>query len=134
MSTTPNAQLLAHTLVSNEISKRHQVRLQEKVAQDTAVAAVIPSVIQALQDNERIYPHQAEKVAAAIVNPVQCLELLRDVACHKNASEIEKIGSETGTPAPGAGASPHTGRQIADHNETPAGQSFSDAILGASAS
>jgi len=124
---------LAFALVGNEISKRHQTMLQEKNAEDRKLATLIPEVVAALEKNERIYGHQKEAVAKALVDPVAGLELLRDVACHRNTGEVESIGSEVGNvKSASAKGNPYSGQRVADFDETESGRAFREQILGGS--
>ena len=124
---------LASVLVSNEISKRAQAVLREKRARDEKLSTLIPEVVAALEKNERIYGHQKEAVAKALQDPAAGLELLRDVACHRNAGEVEAIGSGVGNvKSASAKSNPYTGQKVADFDETDAGRAFRDRILGSS--
>ena len=58
-----------------------------KEAQTAKIAALIPKVVNALVDGERITEDQRQKAAQVLRDPVQVLELLTKVAVHRNADE-----------------------------------------------
>jgi hypothetical protein len=124
--------LLNYALVANEISRRAQQQREEKQAMDSAVAEKIPEAVQALIDNERIYEHQSEKVADALQNPVSALELLRDVAAHRNPAEVSTIGAEVPgqTKTSSDKGNPYTGGSVASFDDLPSGQRFRELLLG----
>lgn len=64
----------------------------EKTA--AAVEALIPGCLDALVENERIEPHQREKAAALLRDPVKVIEILTKVAKHRNHSE-NSLGTST---------------------------------------
>lgn len=74
---------------------------QEKTA--AAVSQLIPGVVKALVDNERIDASQAEKVSQALANPVNALKLLEKLAAHRNASESQHLGTSVAKTASAAG-------------------------------
>jgi len=74
---------------------------QEKTA--AAVGKLIPGVVKALVDNERIDASQAEKVAKALVDPINALKLLEKLAAHRNASELQHLGTAVTKTAAAAG-------------------------------
>jgi len=131
MSIDPKApKVLAHLRASNEISKRLQNHLEKDAADAEAVKAAVPGAIAALEDNERIFGHQKEAVAEKIATShLACIELIRDLAKHRNANELEAIGTAAGQEKK-ASASPITGAAVADFDETESGQAFSDKLLG----
>lgn len=78
---------------------------QEKTA--AAVSQLIPGVVKALVDNERIDAVQAEKVAKALTNPVNALKLLEKLAAHRNAGE-QRLGTSVVKTAGTASAAERT--------------------------
>lgn len=68
----------------------------EKQAQ---VAAIIPRVVDAMVQHERIFPAQREKLAEMLKDPAAALELMIKLAGHRNPEEAAKLGS--GVPANG---------------------------------
>jgi hypothetical protein len=133
MSTDTQApKVLAHLQVSNEISKRLQDHLEKSAADQEAVKAAVPEAIDALESNERIFGHQKEAVAEKIASShLACIELIRDLAKHRNAAELDAIGTPVGQEKK-ASARPITGAAIADQDETEAGQAFRSKLLGTS--
>jgi hypothetical protein len=82
-----------------------------------ACQALIPGVVDALVENERILPEQREKAAATLADPVKALELLAHVAQHRNAGE-QRLGEpadgqlKTAAYDPGASLSnPYVGQR-----------------------
>ena len=57
-----------------------------------AVNKVIPRVVDAMVEHERIRPDQREKLAEELRDPVRALELMIKVAGHRNAAEAAKLG------------------------------------------
>ena len=130
--TSDSARIIhASTLVNNQISKRAQASLQEKQAAAEKEAALRLEAVDAMCKNGRIYDSQKEKVAAALTDPLVALEMLRDVSCHRNADEVETIGSEVGSVKSASDrATSYVGQRVADMNSTEAGRGFYDKILG----
>lgn len=80
-----------------------QMEQQEKQRQK--VAALIPTVVDALVSGERIDENQREKAAEQLRDPVKVLEILSKVAVHRNASERalgEPVGNNGQTKTAGA--------------------------------
>jgi len=69
----------------------------QKQANDrhTCVTALIPKVVDTMVQFNRINTDQREKLAAALQDPVQTLELLIKVAGHRNADEVARLGTVT---------------------------------------
>jgi hypothetical protein len=75
-------------------------------AQQTKVAELIPTAVDALVSGERIDEEQREKAAEALADPVRCLEILTKVAVHRNASERalgQPVAGDGQTKTAGAG-------------------------------
>lgn len=113
---------------TGELLKRSQVEKTAAAQQREAVQAKIPAVVDALVAGERIYGHQKEAVAKALTDHGAALDLLADLAKHRNASEIPAIG----TPSAGQtkSAAVNTGGRISNHDETEAGRRFRERLLG----
>lgn len=123
--------VLAHLRVTNEAAKRFQDVLEKKAADEASVKSAVPEAIEALVANERIFGHQKEAVAEKIASShVACIELIRDLAKHRNAAELDSIGKPVGQEKQ-AKASPVTGAAIADHDETASGAAFRERLFGA---
>lgn len=70
---------------------------QTKTAEaQTKTASLIPKVVDTMVQFNRINPDQREKLAQALKDPVQVLELLMKVAGHRNADEIARLGEPVG--------------------------------------
>jgi hypothetical protein len=127
---TKAPKVLAHLRLSNETSRRYQEHLEKNAQVAEAVKAAVPEAVQALVDNERIFGHQTEEVTEKIASSHEaCIELIRDLAKHRNAVEIESIGSQVGQEKK-ASARSVTGAQIADYDEDPAGAAFRERLMG----
>lgn len=133
--TNPFAQkLVTFCQVTGELLKRAQAQQEEKRAQEEIVKQRIPEVVNSLVTNERIFPHQKEAVAKGCEDPGKVLELLRDVAAHRTAGEVEKIGSAVegeGGQVKTASRQPLGGR-VANWDETEAGQRYRQRLMGGS--
>ena len=109
--------------VTSELINRSQSREEKAAADKAAVAALVPEAVDSLVSNERITENQKETVAEKIASShVACIELIRDLAKHRNAGEVAEIGTHVKT------ASEHTSRSvgapIGDHDDRPSGQIF----------
>jgi len=123
--------VLAHLRMSNETAKRLQDNLEKQAAVATAVKAAVPTAVAALEANERIFGHQKEAVAEKLAaSHTACIELITDLAKHRNAAELDSIGMPVGQEK-SASVRHVTGAAIADQDETEAGQAFRDRLLGA---
>jgi hypothetical protein len=121
--------VLCQTRVMAEILRRKEARVKEASAEKEAVAAVIPEAVQALLDNDRIEGHQKEAVANGLTSHLACVELVRDLARHRNAAELQSIG----TPAGGGNGTAEkrasfSGAPVTDWDQTEAGQKFTDIL------
>lgn len=133
--TNPNPfaqKLVTYCQVTGELLKRAQALQEEKRAQDQIVKQRIPEVVEALVTNERIFPHQKEAVAKGCEDPGKVLELLRDVAAHRTANEVEKIGSAVAGNGGQVKTASHSplGSRVANWDETEAGQRYRQRLLG----
>jgi hypothetical protein len=133
--TNPNPfaqKLVTFCQVTGELLKRAQARQEEKRASDEIVKQRIPEVLEALVTNERIFPHQKEAVAKGCENPGKVLELLRDVAAHRTAEEVEKIGSAVDGEGGHVGTASRQplGGRVANWDETEAGQRYRNRLMG----
>lgn len=80
---------------------------QTKTAEaQTKTASLIPKVVDTMVQFNRINPDQREKLAKALTDPVQVLELLIKVAGHRNADEIACLGAPVGGTTKTAAAAP----------------------------
>jgi len=122
--------ILAQTRTINELSIRYQDLLEKVAAEKAAVAAAIPETVSALVKHERIFDHQSEKVASAVVNPVAALNLLRDVACHRNAVEIAPMGTSVGQEKSASTRSHISGAHISNWDNTDEGRKFAKTLCG----
>jgi len=132
MSTPTTApKVLAHLRASNEVSKRYQALLEKTAAEKEAVKTAVDEAINALVSNERIFEHQKEAVIEKIASShVACIELIRDLAKHRNAAELDSIGTPVGGQEKKASATRHTGEHVANYDETESGQAFRQRLLG----
>jgi hypothetical protein len=71
-----NLKVLELIQISSTAMEKAESELSEKRAADVKVAALIPSVVEALIRNERIDPADREKAAEALKDPARVLEIL----------------------------------------------------------
>jgi len=133
MSTQSQApKVLAHLRVTNEAMARFQDHLEKDAAVKEAVSAKVPEAVEALVSNERIFGHQSDEVAEKIASSHEaCIELIRDLACHRNAAELDAIGSPAGSEKTASAKTGPTGQRVADFDDTASGQAFRDKLMGA---
>jgi len=124
--------LLQLARVTNEWMTRHQAREEKVAAEKQAVDALVPEAVEALIENERIFENQKSDVLEKLASShVACIELIRDLAKHRNASEIDQIGSQVAEKtASDHAAYPNVGAPISDHDDRPSGQAFRTILMG----
>ena len=128
------AKALAHLRLSNEIASRFQDQLQKQAAARDAVMAKLPAAVKSLVDNERIFANQSDELTEKLANdPVAAIELIRDLAKHRNANELDSIGSSGRSEKQASAQRTLTGGPIPDYDETESGQAFRQRLFGASA-
>ncbi len=101
---TNDQQLIDYITTTSAALEKAAEADQRQEQQNTAIAAAIPKVVQAMVANNRIEPGQAEKLARVLLDPVQALELLEKVAAHRNQDEIADEQLRLGAPVGGGGA------------------------------
>jgi hypothetical protein len=130
MNTQYAQKLLCKLAVDNEIAKRHQHLLEKVAADQAAVQAKTAAAVDMLVEHDRMHAHQrdmvTEKLASAEGGHVASLELLCDVARHRNADEITTIGNAVGQEKTSSDC--HTGAMISNHDETAAGRAFREKL------
>ncbi len=106
MSTNPQArEKLANYIGVTDAALQKAAEFQAGVEKTAAaVAALIPACVEELVANGRIEPHQREKAAAMLKDPVKAIQLLTKVAKHRNESE-ETLGTGTNEKSAGSGGS-----------------------------
>jgi len=126
---------LAQARVTNELSKRLQGRLEKEAAASTAVRAAAGEAADAMVKNERIFANQkdavVEKIASDDGGHLASLELARNLSCHRNAAEVEQIGSPVGQEK--TAKARVSGAPTSDFDETPEGRAFRERLCGAGA-
>lgn len=124
--------MLAHLRLANETSRRYQDLLEKDAAAADVVKAEVPAAVEALVANERITGAQREAVAEKIATDhVACIQLIRDIAKHRNATELDAIGGPVRGAEKTASDNPITGGLVADHDETEAGKAYRRMLTGA---
>jgi hypothetical protein len=115
--------------VTSELMTRFQDREEKTAAEKAAVEATVPEAVEALVKNERIYANQKGDVATKIASSHQaCIELIRDLAKHRNAGEIDQIGTQV---KEASTTTHYVGSPIGDHDDRPSGQAFRNILMGA---
>lgn len=66
---------------------------QRAATKQASVDALIPKVVDALVDNDRIHPNEREKAASMLRDPVQALNLLMSCAQHHVGNDGGRLGS-----------------------------------------
>jgi hypothetical protein len=123
--------LLAYLRLSNEANKRHQMLLDKIAAEKQAVDAATPQAVQACVEHDRIFGHQKEAVAQSLkTSHAKCLEFIAGLAKHRNANELDAIGTQLGNEKTASARPRVTGARIADHDETDAGRKFREKLMG----
>ena len=82
--------------VSNAALEKAAGVQKSAAAARAKVAAMIPQVCDIMVQFDRIQPNQRQKLAEALTDPVRVLELLMKTAGHRNADELNKLGSPNG--------------------------------------
>jgi hypothetical protein len=130
---TTNAQapkILAYLRVTNEANKRHQQLLEKLAAEKVAAQNKAAEAVKACVDHERIFGHQKDAVLEKLATShPACLEFIRDLAAHRNAGELEAIGTLVGQEKK-ASANVSTGAAVANFDETEAGRLFRERLTG----
>ena len=89
MSTQTPAQKVVKyiELTSSALEKAAQAETV-KVAQDQAIAGLIPELVDVLATHQFIGADEKQKAAEALSDPVRALKILRKVATHRSAPEV----------------------------------------------
>lgn len=93
---TQQEKLVDYIELTGSIMEKSSALLATKEAQDKECDKLIPNVVQALVENERIEPHEKEAAVKVLKDPVKVLEILAKTAAHKNDAERAKIGQAEG--------------------------------------
>lgn len=90
--TTPEKVVQLISISQIAMTKAAQI---EKAAEQTkqAVAAKIPAAVKALVENERIGDHQKQAAEDALRDHAQCLDIILKLASHRNAAEVQQLGT-----------------------------------------
>lgn len=118
-----NADKVLETIqISATALDKAEAELNVKRAADVKVAAMIPTVVDALIANERIDPADREKAAAALADPARALEILLKTADVNNTIRPRQLGTAVVTEKT-AGAydslnDPYVGRRTAEPRES----------------
>jgi hypothetical protein len=134
MNTNLPEKVLAQTTCCAELVQRGEQQEKQAAARAEAVAKLVPEVLQAALDNDRLDPMQKEAVESALADPVTghivALELCRDLCAHRNSSELQELG----TPVDGNGqvkrAAVAVGTPVTDYDQTESGQKFREILYG----
>lgn len=123
MSSQLNADKVLETIqLSATALDKAEAELNVKRAADVKVAALIPSVVDALIANERIDPADREKAAAALADPVRALEILIKTADVNMTIRPRQLGTAVTTEkkanAYDSLNDPYVGRRTSDERES----------------
>lgn len=97
MSKTQDEKVLDFIELTGEIVNRSQAMLVEKQATADKCAKLIPLVVQALIEHERIGPHEKEAAEKVLTDPARVLEILIKTAAHRNSTERTQLGKPAET-------------------------------------
>ena len=124
----PAEKALQLARITSELMTRFQEREEKTAAEKTAAAELVPAAVAALIENERIFENQKDDVATKLASSHSaCIELIRDLAKHRNASELDAIGTQVKTASE---TTRYVGSPTGDHDERPSGQSFRNILMG----
>jgi len=115
--------------LSSELLSRYQTHMEKQAAEQAAVDAATPGAVSALAQNERIFDNQKDDIATKIAaSHAACIELITKLAAHRNASELEAIGTQVKS----AGEDVRSvGAPVSDFDERPSGQKYRNMLMGA---
>jgi hypothetical protein len=89
--------------------------------------------LKALVDHERIYANNVPEVREKLASDhVAAIEMLRDLSAHRNAAELETIGSPGRVEKKASASGAITGARVADFDDTASGQAFRNILTGGS--
>lgn len=132
MSNVLSAKLLAYLRLSNEIAQRFQKQAEKRAAERAVAQAKLDEAVKACVAHERIFPEDAKAVTVKLASDdggyVAALELIRDLAAHRNAAELATIGTvrtekKASAPAP-------TSSRVIDYDDCDEGRAFRQRLLG----
>jgi hypothetical protein len=104
MSTNANAlvqKIIDYIGYSDAAMTKAAADLKVRDEQQEKLARLIPAAVKACVDNERIEAHQKEALDAALRDPVRAMELVINLAAHKNAAEMSRLGTPVTTKSAG---------------------------------
>jgi len=133
MSSNPKAEkLFAFVRVANEGLKRYQDLLEKQSAERATTKKLAADAVKSCIAHERIFSHQQEAVMNKLATDhAACLEFIRDLAAHRNSSELESIGTPVGgSEKTGSFRGPATGAAVADWDSTDEGRAFRSRLSG----
>jgi hypothetical protein len=132
MATDMAQKALELTRVCSEMLKRAQATKTAADAEKQAVADAVPAAVQSLVKHERIFENQADAVREKLASShLACIELIRDLAAHRNTAEIGKpVGGQEKNASVEQRVRP-LGSPVVDYDQTESGRAFRDAIMGA---
>lgn len=85
--------VLEHVKVSSIALEKAAAAEEARQTKQAEVDAIIPGVCDTLVEHERIRPEQRDKLAEALKDPAEVLNILIKVANHKNSAEQGKLGA-----------------------------------------
>lgn len=112
--------VLEHLQVTEQGLQKAAAAEASQRAKQAQVEALIPQVVNAMVQHGRIREDQREKLAQALRDPAQVLDLMIKVAGHRNAEELGRLGTgvdaQTKTAADRTGKSYDPARSLSDPN------------------
>lgn len=126
--------VLEHIQASHAALDTAKTQLEKAAADKAAFEAGLPAVVEALVRHQRILPEAREKLAAALRDPAQLLEIMLKVADPAVTTAPARLGGPA-APAVKRAADQATGMTLASDarrmpDDTESGQKFKQAFLG----
>jgi hypothetical protein len=130
MATDLLTQVVTHAQCAHAALDAAHAELTKQASTAAAVKAAIPGVVDALVRHKRIDPHDREKAAAALADPLQLLQIVTLTADPDRTIEPRPLGAPGPTAAPEkqAGDRAYAGERTG--RPTAADDAFERAILG----
>ena len=120
--------LMAYMRVSNELARRHQELLTKQAAVQASLEPLIDAAVESCVKHGRLLLEEKVAFAPTLRDHKTCLEVIRDLAAHRNTEEMATIG----VPIPGvtktASSRRAVGAPIADMDQTAGGRRFREIV------
>jgi hypothetical protein len=85
--------VIEHITVSHAAMEKAAAAEKQARQQQAAIADLIPKVVDAMVQHDRIQPTEREKLASLLQDPVETLRLMAKVAAHRTQAELARLGA-----------------------------------------